>query len=238
MNWICLDCETADAPPEAIEVAIQAWKPPSNWKPETKETKRQEAAERFRKNAALLDASPILCVGVMTSRGDQILFSGMPEPVGDISGWQVLNAGSEPLMLLALREWLNTAPFTEEPVLVGANLKGFDLCKLRLAFLRNGLKLPELFRPRLEGEPPIRLVDVTSLVKVFSTQYRDDFMISLDRTASILGIERPKQIINGADIPVLYQQGKYTEVATYCCIDVLTTARAFLLMTGQAPDLA
>lgn len=236
MNWLCVDIECADAPTEAIEAAIAAWKAPSNWKPETVEQNRAKAAERIRGKAALLDAAPIICIGVMTS-GDQILFSGMPAPVADIAGWQVLNAGSEPLMLLALREWLNAAPFAEEPALVGCHLQAFDLCKLRLAYLLAGLRLPELLRPRLDGEAPVRLIDVAHLVKSFSTQYRDEFFLSLDRTAAILGIDRPKQFINGADIPDLYQQGKYTELATYCCIDVMTTARAFLLMTGQASDL-
>lgn len=236
--WLTLDIETCVPEEIYIQAAIEAWKAPSNWKPETVESKRQEAAERIREKAALLDAAPIICIGVMTSGGEQILFSGMSKPIGAIAGWQILNAGSESLMLLALREWLNTAPWAEEPALVGANLRDFDLPKLRLAYLRAGLRLPELLRPRLEGEPPLRLADVTSLIKAFSTQYRHEFLISLNRTASILGIDLPKQVINGADIPALYQQGKYMELATYCCIDVLTTARAFLLMTGLAPDLA
>lgn len=236
-SWLALDIETRNPEEAHIQAAIDAWKAPSTWKQETVEAKRQSAADRIREKSALLDTAPIICIGVMTSGGEQILFSGMPEPIGAIAGWQVINAGSEPLMLLALREWLNAAPFAEEPALVGCHLQAFDLCKLRLAYLQAGLRLPELLRPRLDGETPVRVVDVAHLVKSFSTQYRDEFMISLDRTASILGIDRPKQIINGADIPDLYRQGQYQSIGVYCAIDVTTTARAFLLMTGQAPDL-
>jgi hypothetical protein len=89
----------------------------------------------------------------------------------------------------------------------------------------------------MDDEPKVRTVDTMSLIKRFSMELRDEKFISLDRVATVLNIEKPKQIITGADVPGLYRQGQYQAILTYCAIDTATTTRAYLLMTGQAPDL-
>ena len=67
-SFVVLDLETGDAPAEAVAAATAAWKGQSNWKPETVEEKRAEAAKKIAKKAALLDASPILCTAIQTER--------------------------------------------------------------------------------------------------------------------------------------------------------------------------
>ncbi len=88
-RYVVLDLETSDAPEDAIQAAVSAWKAPSNWKPETVVAKRAEAAEKIREKAALLDASPIVCVGVRCDR-EAVMFSGMTDPGPlELPGWRI-----------------------------------------------------------------------------------------------------------------------------------------------------
>jgi hypothetical protein len=236
MSWIVIDLETSDAPVEAIEAAMTAWKPPGNCtKPETIEAKRQEAAIRYQEQAALLDASPIICMSAITSTGQHLIFNQFPitQP---IDGWDRIPAASEQVMLLGIRHWLNS--WADDTTIAGHNIRYFDLPKLRQAYIRHRLRLPEILRPRLDDDPPLQTVDTMHLIRAFSMELRDERYISLNQVAYVLGIDRPKKLLNGASVPALYREGYYQEILTYSCIDVATTARAFALMTGQAPDLS
>lgn len=230
--WICLDIETAEAPPEAIEAAINGWKAPSTWKPETVAAKRREVADRYRDKAALMDASPIICIALITDQGHQIILNGMDTQHYPIENWDVVTCGNEQGMLKILRDRMNTMG-EPDTTIVGHNHRSFDLPKLRQAFIRHHMKLPELIRPRVDDEPPVRMADTMSLVRSFSMELRDEKFISLDRVATVLGIDRPKQIITGADVPGLYRQGQYQAICTYCAIDCTCTVQAYLLMTSQ-----
>ncbi|MDS4070520.1 MAG: ribonuclease H-like domain-containing protein, partial [Candidatus Competibacter sp.] len=215
-SFVVLDLETGDAPEDAIESAIAAWKAPSNWKPETAAAKRQEAAEKIRERAALLDASPILCIAIQTDL-ERTIFNGMSEEAPTIEGWKVIGCGGEAGMMRALRAWMN-AGTTPETVIVGHNARAFDMPKLRNAYVRHGLRLPELLKPRLRDEDKAELVDTSSLFKAFSMEHRDDFCPSLDAVAASFGIQRPKQHMSGADCPRLFKEGRFVEVLTYCAI--------------------
>ena len=75
-EWIVLDLETGDAPTEAVARKMQDWQPPSNLKdPEKIAARRKEAAEKAIEKAALLDESPILCIGMQTD-GARFLLNG------------------------------------------------------------------------------------------------------------------------------------------------------------------
>lgn len=236
VTWMCIDLETGDAPESAVQAAIDAWKAPSTWKPETVESKRKEAAKGIREKAALLDASPILCVAMQTDNS-RTVWNGMDEEsYRAIDGWHCIGCGDEKRMLTGFREWLDrhTTPVT---TIVGHNIKEFDLPKLRHAYIRHGMKLPEILRPRLRDEERAEVVDTAHLFKAFSMEHRDDFCPSLDIVATGLGIPRPKEVISGADVPVLHRSGEYMAILTYCCIDATCTARAWQLMTSTAPNL-
>lgn len=233
--YIVLDLETGDAPPEAIADVINGWKAPSNWKSETVEAKRKEAAEKIIEKAALLDASPILCVALQTDRA-RLILNGMDASVPDIDGWPVVPCVNERGLLVTLRAWLD-ASATPETLIVGHNIRAFDLPKLRHAFIRHSLRLPEILKPRLRDEAKAETVDTATLFKAFSMEHRDDFCPSLDTVAASFGIPRPKQHMNGADCPRLYAEGQIQTVLTYCAVDVATTTRAYQLMTSTAPDI-
>lgn len=234
-EFVVLDLETGNAPAEAVAAAMTAWKAPSNWKPETVAAKRKEAAERFADKAALLDASPILCVAIQTDRA-RFIFNGMSDDEPSIEGWRVIGCHDEAGMLRTLRGWLDSGT-TPATVIVGHNAKAFDLPKLRHAYVRNSLRLPDLLKPRLRDEDKAELVDTASLFKAFSMEHRDDFCPSLDIVAASFGIPRPKEHMSGADCPRLYREGQFAAILTYCAVDVATTTRVYQLMTSTAPDI-
>lgn len=230
-RWLVLDLETGNAPEPAIQAAIAAWKPPANIKDGDKiEARREEAAAKIRDKAALLDASPILCVALVTEAATWLV-NGMDASAPAVEGWEVIGSGDERGLLLDLRDWLDRHTDTAT-VIGGHNVRGFDLPKLRAAYLRHRLRLPALLQPRLGSEPAPEVVDTMSLFKAFSMEHRDDYMISLDTVADGLGIVHPKGVICGADVPRLHQAGEYAAILTYCAIDAATTAVAFQLMTG------
>lgn len=234
--WLVLDIETGDAPAEAVAAALEAWKAPSNVKDVAKiEARKQEAAAKLADRAALLDASPILCVALQSDRA-RLVLNGMDHSAPSIDGWPVVPCGDERGLLLALRVWLdaNTGP---ETVIVGHNVRSFDLPKLRHAYVRHGLKLPAILKPRLKDEDRTEVVDTAALFKAFSMEHRDDFCPSLDVVAASFGIPRPKQHMSGADCPRLFREGQIATVLTYCCIDTTTTCRAYQLMISIAADL-
>ncbi len=186
--FVALDLETGDAPAEAIE------------------------------KAALLDASPILCVVLQTDR-TWLILNGMDHTAPEIDGWPVIPCGDECGLLMTLRAWLD-ASTTPETLIVGHNILGSDLQKLRNAYIRHFLRLPEIIKPRLRDEERAEMIDTATLFKAFSMEHRDDFCASLDTVATSFG--------NGGDCPRLYAEGQIKTVLTYCAVDVATTTRAYL----------
>ncbi len=233
--FVVLDLETGDAPEDAIQQALDAWTPPSNIKDPAKiDARRDEADAKIRERAALLDASPIICVAIQTE-SQRLIFNGMPG-APDVNGWMVIHCGNEHGLLRALRAWLD-AHTSPETVIVGHNIRSFDLPKLRGAYIRHSLKLPAILKPRLRDETKAETVDTAALFKAFSMEHRDDFCPSLDTVAASFGIPRPKQHMSGADCPRLFREGQVQTVLTYCAVDVATTTRAYQLMAANAPDL-
>ena len=228
--YTVIDCETGDCPPAALDAAIGAWNPPKNWKPETVEAKRAERAEAIRGKAALLDASPILCVALKTDRV-AILLNGMSTSTFDVPGWLVMPCGDERGLLLALRTLLDSSA-QPSTVIVGHNLLGFDAGKIRNGFIPVRSTLPAALA---EFAQPV--FDTMRQIRYFSMENADERFVSLDTVARVLGIPQPKQVITGADCPRLHREGQYAAICTYCCVDVATTERAYLLMTGQSAEL-
>ncbi len=233
-KFVALDIETGNAPADAVENAIDHWKAPKNWKPETVEAKREEMATKKRDKAALLDASPILCIACRTDNNSTIFHS-----MGDTDlkiNWTVSDHGTEKEMLSAFRQWADSI-ITPATVIAGHNLTAFDLPKIRNAFIRHRLKLPMFLLPQLRGEIGNDIIDTMKLAKAYTMEHRDTLMISLDTLADILNIERPKQAMSGSEVPAAFERGEFAPILIYCCIDTETTAQAAQLMLGIANNL-
>jgi len=234
-SFVAIDIETGNAPEEAVAQAIDDWKPPKNWKPETVEAKREEMAAKKVDKAALLDSSPILCIACRTDYG-MFCFNGMDAVNYDVTGAAVYSCGSEKEMLIMFRSWAD-AVVSPNTSVVGHNVRDFDMPKIRQAYIRHRLKPPAFLVPSFRGDNSCEVVDTMALIKAFSMQHRSAPMISLDTVAIILCIERPKQLVTGAEVPLLHADGRYHEILIYCCIDTETTAQAFMLMSGISNDL-
>ena len=196
--------------------------------------RQAEAMARIRERSALLDSAPILCVGAKTQHAS-VEFNAMDNVSHDVGDVAVFSCGCEKAMLLELRSWLDMNTDCET-VIVGQNIKGFDLPKLRNAYIRHRLALPAIFAPRLMGnEPPA--VDTAQLFRSYSVEHRDDFCPNLDVVCAGLGIPKPKSLVSGADVPRMHREGRHHEILMYNAIDVAATARAYMLMTGLAEDL-
>ena len=235
-SYLVMDIETGEAPETAILAALASWKAPSNMRDQAKiEDRKLEAMEKIRERSALLDAAPIVCVGIQTQHG-AVVFNAMDSKEYAISGVRCVPCGNEKNMLTDLRRWLEIHT-NESTILAGQNIKNFDLPKLRSAFVRHHLKLPTILAPRLGNEQTQSVVDTAYLFKAFSVEHRDDFCPSLDSVCNGLGIPKPKSVISGADVPMLVKARRYEEVLVYNAIDIAATARAYLLMSGQAEDL-
>lgn len=229
-RYAVLDLETGYAPQSAIDAALDGWKPPKTWKDETFAAKRGEMREKAEEKSALLDAAPIICLALKTDRMAVIL-NGMDAAGYEIPGWLCLPCIDEKGLLMALRTILDSGA-GPDTVIAGHNVLNFDLPKIRNAYLRSRLRLPLALRDQCQP-----VVDTMRQIRYFSMENADERYVSLDTVARVLGIPQPKQVITGADCPRLHKEGRIAEICTYCCLDVATTERAYLLMTGQAADL-
>ncbi len=239
-SYCVLDIETGHASQDVIDAAVGRWKPaPNVTKPETIEAQRKKAAVKIAEKSALLDGSPIICVvAAMPYRAT--LFNG-----ADGKDYQIPGAGFAEMMacadsginlernmLIALRHWA-AAVLSAETILVGHNLIGFDLPRLRAAYLRHRLLMPQFLNPiRAEGPQPV-FDTMREFPRYFTADRHGEKFISLAEVADRLGIPQAKEIVSGADVPDLHAAGKIKEILTYCLVDVLATRAIYLLLSGQ-----
>lgn len=234
-DYCCLDLETGNAPEEVIHRAIAEWTPPANLRdPEKIIARREEAETRIRERAALLDASPIICIAAKT-QAQIIIFSAMDTADHQIDGVTVLSLGTERDMLIAFRNWLD-ATTSADTVMAGHNLLGFDLPKIRGRIAWHKLRLPECLQPRMSEAERQPVSDTMRLMQSFSIEHRDGFA-SLEEMATGLGIPHHKGIADGSMIPALYAAGEYRTILSYCTLDCLTTEACWLRMMSEGNDL-
>ncbi|MEM7015974.1 MAG: hypothetical protein AAF512_01385 [Pseudomonadota bacterium] len=242
--YICIDIETCNASNDAIEREAAFLKAPSNIKDPTKieaalEAKRTDLQQR---SALKCDASPIACIGVVWPEEGFILHH---LPIEFSTAGK--RSDSERDMLKQFGAWLNdldAAPVFNESgfEIVGFNVNGFDLPRLRYAYVRHGLKLPRILTPRAEN---VSIYDVQYMFgKYFMCRNGAEHDVSLDECAVRLGLIEIedgewKHGISGADVPGIIDEGdpeKMADVLSYCLIDTTITARAYLAMTSQTGD--
>jgi hypothetical protein len=240
--YFCLDVETMAPPAEVLtrleEEFLAEWEAPGNIKDLAKlAAKRQADLEKFREKAALLDEAPIAMAGVML-QGETYLLHGVKIAKAKWFGRRENNVliegfAGERALMEALITVLDEK-VTRDALGVGHNVFRFDLPKIRLACIRNGLKLPESLRVLLvDGEDRQKFTDT---MHVFCRYFarNGEIFVSQDKMLGRLGIESwLKGVATGADVPGLLASGKINEVATKLLADLLGVRDAFLKMTGR-----
>jgi len=239
-HYIVLDIETGNPPIEVIENRVRTFERNFTGIGNTKDqskiiAQKQKKIQEIRTKGALFNFSPIVCITVATATG-RIIFNGMDDVQYDIEGAICYSGGNEAGMLTLFRAWLDTLS-SEDAVLVGHNLKNFDLPKLRHAFIRNRLKLPLILTPGIVDGTGTLAVDTMHLFKAFSMEHRQEKFIKLSVVADNFDIPHSKSQISGADVPGLVEKEQYETILKYCLDDVIVTEKAFLYMTGVDPQL-
>lgn len=230
--WLALDIETVAGRPEDIERWLRDhFQPPANMKtPEAIGKRWLEFREEKREKAAILDQAEVIVVSTHTPEETRVLhclreeaLREHPEGLGWIEGFD-----SRRSMLLALRFGLDqiVAP---ETVLVGHNVRAFDLVKLRWSFLAERLRLPLA----LAADQP-----VFDTMREYGRRFSmvDRPFVSLDTLLKDFGLPSHKGEIDGSMIGRLVEEGRFDEIVTYALRDARIEAELYLRMTGQQED--
>jgi hypothetical protein len=238
------DVETMNPEPKVMEQIekefLAEWEPPKGWKDEAKiAEKRAEDLEKFHERAALHDAAPVAMVGLMFDGETFLLHSLKNERAKWFGKNGAANrvsiegfAGEKQLMEMVCR--LIAKKTDEKTRGVGHNIFGFDLGKIRLAIVRNGLPLPECFRVlHLEDEDRQQFLDTMRMYTRYFGKAGQLF-ITQDAMLENLGITpQLKGVATGADVPKLLEAGKITAVATKLWADLVGVRAAFNRMTSR-----
>jgi len=223
MKYVALDIETGAATGAALEMEQDLIRPNANIKNEDKkrlnvEEKRLKAKDR----AALLDSSPITCVGAKTETNIFSVTSfefGYQEELAEI-GILSHQESTEKDLLVSLAAFVDSAVTDENTVLVTFNGMGFDLPKLRLAYARHSLEIPDMFCP---GWHHIDLM--LRYCKYYTI--KKDYMVCMSTVLKKLGIATGGKQISGKLFPEMVDEGKYLEAVLYNVIDCIMTEQIY-----------
>lgn len=241
-EFFVFDVETMNPPAAQMEKLeadfLAEWEPGQLKDPEKIVAKKIADMEKFRSKAALLDAAPVAMVGLMFDEETYLLHGlktakakwfGRRENRVAIEGFK-----NEAALMRAVSNLLGKKT-SAESMGVGHNIYGFDLPKMRLATVRNGIDLPEALRVKLvEDDDRQRMLDT---MKHFCRYFarNGELFIKQETMLERLGLDPMlKGVATGADVPGLLAAGKITEVATKLLADLVGVRQAFLRMTGRA----
>lgn len=236
LKHFCFDIETGNAAEEDINLKAQEAKIPA--KAKTEEDIQQAKIDAYNKavdKAALLDRAPITVLAAATEAGN-LVWNCIPDPcpVSTMPGLngEIRNFKTERDMLIDLREWLaeRASALTE---IIGFNSRGFDLPKLRNAYIRHKLQLPAIFVPGINPHYDV----MREYLRNYTTEFNGQLFVKLKTVQSRFGLPEYKEYISGADAPRLAAEGKSKLVIPYCYMDTITTYLAYKFMTGQIEDV-
>ena len=220
LAYVVLDIETGFAPDEAVQKALAGWEPPANIKdPEKLAERRSQAYASLVDKSALFDEAPITSVAVVSGKMREV-YCGK----------------NERATLQSLRKLLDsqTGP---ETVLVGHNVTGFDIPKLRAAYIRHRLALPMILRVDLDETKRPRVFDTMRTFRYFTSWRHEDRFVSLADVIDAFGLPRYKSAISGKEMPALAARGEWETIQEYNLLDAVATEAVYLLMTASHADL-
>ena len=112
----------------------------------------------------------------------------------------------------------------------GHNIREFDIPYLCRRILINGLELPAILH--LAGKKPWETKHLVDTMQLWKFGDIKNFT-SLDLLAFVLGVETPKDDIDGSQVGKVYWEDQdLPRIARYCEKDVVTVAQVMLRMRG------
>lgn len=230
-GFLALDIETCDGSPDEAERWMRrCWSPNPTWKPETIGKRFLDALEAKKEKLALLDTAPIVCVSLKSETELRCLHCLQAEEPREIRGGLVEGFASQRDMLVVLRNLLDARCF-DETVLVGHNILGFDLRRLRWAFVKHGVRMPYVLR----GTEQPAFDTMVQYGRLFSMGDKSMF-VSLSDLLDEFGLANHKADIDGSMVPDLVREKRFDELLEYAVLDVVAETELFLRMTGQVED--
>ena len=241
---LTLDIETAAGRPEDAERDMRInWSPSPNWKPETIGNRYLEMFEKKKDRLALIDGSRVISIalrgvtdlseihpGTGKTSETRCLHNLHAHPLRMNGSAGVEGFATEAEMLAALRTLLD-ATCAPDTTLVGHNIRGFDLPKMRMAYLRHGMNLPRVLAGRQPEYDTMREWG-------FSFSATKDPFVSVADVLEILGVEHHKHLVDGSQVEQLLADGKHDTIINYNLLDVIAEHDLFERMTGQSADAA
>lgn len=239
--WIVMDVETQEGRPEEIKpMLIENWWPNENNKPDTNLRKLTELIAEKETKLALLDASPPGLVQIRTPTETLLLHPLFAEPAREFKGVPLIGFGTVRELLVFLRDWLDEH-CDEGTLIVGWNIKGFDLKKIRSWYLREGLNLPKVLRV---GQPVFDMMK--EYLRHFYKDAKDDpkdegakggVMLRLSVALRQLNIPSRKDQVNGSMVGAMIREKRFEDLFAYGLDDVNEETELFLTLTGKSERL-
>jgi hypothetical protein len=244
-EYLVIDIETGNAPEADVRAHFEeTYQPPSNYKdPEKLAAHRKEAFEKAKAKSALLPMAPITAIGLKSgitgppsvdgksSLGDRngaelrCLHCMRAHPLATRMGGAVEGFLDARGMLEAFFSLLG-ARVNEETVIVGFNIRDFDLPAIRRATARQGMHFPMCL---LNPDQPL-FDNMHKYLHLFAGER--GIMIAAKRVSAELGIEPHR--VSGAVVPELHAAGEYEAVIDKVLLDVIEEEAQFLRMTGRS----
>lgn len=117
----------------------------------------------------------------------------------------------------------------KDVIFCGHNIKEFDIPYLCRRMLINEIALPKSMH--LSGKKPWEINHLDTLELWRFGDYKH--YTSLELMAAVLGIETPKDDIDGSMVnAVFWEEDNLEKISVYCLKDVLTTAKVYLKLAG------
>ncbi|MFT3701612.1 MAG: 3'-5' exonuclease [Agriterribacter sp.] len=217
-NLLVIDIETVPGTPDFQQLP-EYWK--SLWEDKVSKTMPENFSvdEWYGQRAGIMaEFGKIICISTgffYQEPGRKISFK-LKSLYGD----------DESVLLKEFTTLLNSFTEKRKPIAIaGHNVKEFDIPYICRRMMINGIPLPEQLQ--LSGKKPweTNLVDTMELWKF--GDYKN--YTSLKLLAAVLGIETPKDDIDGSMVSdVYYKEHNLNRIVTYCQKDVLTVANIIL----------
>lgn len=119
-----------------------------------------------------------------------------------------------------------------EPVLVGHNIREFDIPFIARRMLLHGMSLPGCLK--LQDKKPWEILHQDTLQL---WRFGDRTSVKLTLLCELFGVPTPKDDISGADITrVFWEEKDLARIARYCEKDVLSTAKVYFHLQGMGAE--
>ena len=231
INAISIDIETMNLDADEISLESKFLKGHPNTKDADKiKAQIQKKKEDLKIKGAVKDSCKISCIGLHMHGQAPVVIHTIGEQYNLLEDYGIESyfVASEQEMLEEFRAIMDNICDDETEIVVAG--KYFDIPKLRLAAVRNGVKSPKSIIP-MAGN---RIYDVLYVGgKYFLVGNKRHNDLGLDELCERLGVETGGKVICGSEVPRMIEDGECKEVVIYNALDAVKNTECYRKMTCQ-----